>query len=228
MDKTNTLVLVLILLGAFIGGCISTPGTTQTQTHGAGNISTPSSSETQTGETSSFTSAVGTAEINGTFSGWLTAPMSVFNDVQRLLEGMNATLYSFKVEVVGRELNASITVYVLKLVSPFVPENFNVTINGRPLNGTMFVPYSNPIPVSIEVGKGRGSVNTTAYLRVKPAMVKQTMGVWDEVKLNDMNGSVILKLDGIDLRVTVRKPGDYLFKALINGTEFPLGELTVG
>jgi len=82
MDKTNALVLVLVLLGTLVSGCILTSGITQT--YGVGDRSTNSAVE-ESGETSSFTSAVGTAEINGTFSGWLTAPMAYFEEIERFL-----------------------------------------------------------------------------------------------------------------------------------------------
>ncbi|WP_297535957.1 hypothetical protein [Thermococcus sp.] len=227
MDKTNALVLVLILLGALIGGCISTPGTTQTQMHGAGNISTPSSSGTQTGETSSFTSAVGTAEINGTFSGWLTAPMAYFDEIERFLNSTNVTLYAFTAEVEGN-MNASITVYVLKLVPAFVPKDVNVSINGREIKGATCVAYSDPLPVSISRKEGNGLVGTTAYLKVHPlGNVTFTTRV-SASELNNVTERTLLQTREMKFVVRVVKPNDYVFTVLCNGTNVSSGRLTLG
>ncbi|WP_457741393.1 hypothetical protein [Thermococcus sp.] len=222
-----SLLLLCLVLVAVLLGFHSSPAVSSKCVGTQSSVRLNESTTTLT-ESSGYSTSVGSTEINGTFYGWLTAPMTVFDKAQKLLENTNATLYEFKVEVIGKKLNASITLFLLKLSPPFVPKDFNVTVNGKLLTGSVFVPYSDPIPVSIELREGKGSVNTTSYLKVRPTQVKQTMGVWDEEKLNALNGTVILKLDEVGLRVTVGKPGDYLFSAIINGTENPLGALTVG
>jgi len=227
MRHLRAIVLVLVLMVAFISGCLSTTGPAQ-GTSNALESSSSTSYQTpgeQTGnETSSMTVAIGTTEINGTFSGYLTAPSNVFNEARRLLEEMNATLYSFRINVVGENLNASITLYALKLVPPFVPGDFNLTINGRPLNGTVFVAYADGIPVTIETGKG---LTTTSQLTVKPEQVFDVEGTWDAQRLNGLNGSVILRNKCLELKVFVRKPGDYVFEVFHNGTEISSGGLEV-
>jgi|GEM_PF-3335740 len=226
MDKTNTLVLVLILLGALVSGCISTPRITQTQTYGAGNAPTSSSSGTQTGESSSFTNAVGTAEINGTFSGWLTAPMAYFDEIERFLNSTNVTLYAFTVEVEGKE-NASITVPILKLTPSFVPKDVNISINGRRINGTACVAYSEPLPVSISRTEGNGYVGTTAYLTVHPARNITFTARTRADELNRIAKETLLRAGEMELVVTLVKPNEYLFSVLCNGTEVSSGKLEV-
>jgi hypothetical protein len=226
MDKANALVLVLVLLGALVSGCISTPETTHTQTYGAGNAPT-SSSGTQTDGSSSFTSAVGSAEINGTFSGWLTAPMAYFDEVERFLNSTNVTLYAFTAEVKGN-MNASITVYVLKLVPSFVPRDVNVSINGQEIKGATCVAYSDPLPVSISRKEGNGLVGTTAYLKVHPSgNVTLTAGVSVD-ELNNVTERTLLQTGEMKFVVRVVKPNDYIFTVLCNGTNVSSGRLTLG
>ncbi|MCD6372777.1 MAG: hypothetical protein J7L37_04430 [Thermococcus sp.] len=218
MHRLNALILVLVLLGTLVSGCTSPSDATLTK----------SSSETPE-NASSITSHVKSTEITGTFSGLLTAPESVFEDAQRLLEEINVTLYAFEVKVVGREVNASITISALKLVPPFVPENFSVTINGKPLEGAVYVPYAEKIPVSIETAqRDRGEANTTSYLVVKPQKVLRVEGMWDAERLNEVNGSTIMRNSELELRVLVRAPGYYIFTILCNGTEVSSGGLQVG
>ena len=225
MRHLRTIFLVLVLMVAFISGCLSTTGPAQ----GTSNaLESSSSTSYQTpgerggNETISTTAITGL--INGTFSGYLTAPSNVFNEVRTLLEKTNATLYSFRVNVVGENLNASITLYALKLVPPFVPRDFNVTINGRPLNGTVFVAYADKIPVAVETK----NESTTSHLIVEPGRIFDVEGTWDAQRLNGLNGSVILRNDCLELRVSVRKLGDYVFEVFHNGTEISSGGLEVG
>ncbi|MEO2151601.1 MAG: hypothetical protein ABGW50_02985 [Thermococcus sp.] len=225
MDKTNALVLVLVLLGALVSGCISTPGITQT--YGTGNAPTSSSSGTQTGGSSSFTSAVGTAEIKGTFSGWLTAPMAYFDEIERFLNSTNVTLYAFTAEVYGN-MNASITVYVLKLVPLFVPNDVNVSINGREIKGTTCVAYSEPLPVLISRAEGNGYVGTTAYLKVHPGENITFTARVDADELNNITERTLLQTGEMRFVVRVLKPNDYVFTVLCNGTNVSSGRLTVG
>ena len=227
MDKANALVLVLILLGALVSGCISTPGTTQTQTYGAGNAPTSSSPGTQTDGSSSFTSAVGSAEINGTFSGWLTAPMAYFDEIERFLNSTNVTLYAFTAEVEGN-MNASITVYVLKLVPSFVPRDVNVSINGREIKGTTCVAYSDPLPVSISRKEGNGLVGTTAYLKVHPSGNVTLTARVSVDELNNVTERTLLQVGDMKFVVRVLKPNDYVFTVLCNGTNVSSGRLTLG
>ena len=227
MRRTNALVLVLVLLGALVSGCISTSETTQTQMYGAGNTSTTSSPGSQTGGTSSFTTAVGSTEINGTFSGWLTAPMAYFDEVERFLNSTNVTLYAFTAEVEGKT-NASITVYVLKLVPSFVPTDVNITINGREIKGTTCVAYSEPLPVSISRTEGNGRVGTTAYLSVHPAQNITLTARTSVEALNNATEKTLLRTADMSFVVKVAKPNDYLFIVLCNGREASSGGLVVG
>jgi len=227
MRAVHALIIVLIFAGALVSGCISSQGITQTQTYGAGNASTSSSSGTQTGESSSFTSAVGTAEINGTFSGWLTAPMTYFDEVKRFLNSTNVTLYAFTVEVEGRE-NASITVPILKLTPSVVPRDVNISINGRRINGTSCVAYSEPLPVSISRTEGNGYVGTTTYLTVHPARNITFTARTSADELNRIAKETLLRAGEMELVVTLVKPNEYLFSVLCNGTEVSSGELEVG
>lgn len=167
---------------------------------------------------------VRTIEINGTFSGNLTAPTDVLGEIVRFLNGTNATLYAFEVKVIGDSLNASITDYVLKLAPPFIPKGFNITINARPLNGTVFIPYAQGIPVSIETRR----FNTTSYLEVHPQRVLKTSGTWDEKILDTLNGSTILTIGGFKLVLNVSSPGNYTFIILHNDTEISISALEVG
>lgn len=211
MHKANILLLLLVLLGAIASGCISSDSaSTNTQ-------------ELDGGATTTL--AVKSADINGTFSGWVTVPASVFEDVLALFRDMNATLYAFTVKVVGRDLNASIVVSALKLVPPFVPKDFNVTVNGRPIIGTVCVPYAERIPVLIEVPQE--NFNTTSYLSVRPQKVLSIEGMWDTERLDELNGSTIMRNGDMELKVMVRAPGDYIFTVLCNGTEVSSGGLEV-
>ncbi|WP_456423901.1 hypothetical protein [Thermococcus sp.] len=224
MRHLRAIVLVLVLMVAFIGGCLSTTGPAQSTSNSSEGTSSTSQTSGGGAESETFTTTVVEGIINGTFSGLLTAPQNVFNEARTLLEKTNATLYSFKVNVVGKNLNASITLYALKLVPPFVPRDFNLTINARPLNGTVFVAYADRIPITIEAGNG---LTTTSQLTVKPEQVFDVEGVWDAQRLNELNGSVILRNKCLELKVFVRKPGDYVFKIFHNGTEISSGGLEV-
>ncbi|WP_297438247.1 hypothetical protein [Thermococcus sp.] len=228
MRHVSAIAVVMVLMGALMSGCILTSDTTQTRTGNiGGSVSTASTGRNLSG-TSSFTTAVGSAKINGTFSGWLTAPMGLFNETQKLLEDTNATLYLFEVEIIGKDLNASITIPVLRLVPPFVPENLNITINGEPLRRVTYVANVEKMPVYIEVESGGKSLGTTSYLDVKPRRIEKGSGVWKAEELNLKNGSTIMRIDNLSLTVTVRGPGNYLFKVLYNGSEVSSGGLEVG
>ena len=228
MRNVHAIALVLVLMGAVMSGCISTADSAQSPPN---TLRSPSGTphHPTTEQTGNGTSVpVGTAEINGTFSGFLTAPMGLFNETERFLEKMNTTLYAFEVKVIGENLNASITIYVLKLVPPFIPNGFNVTINAHPIEGPTFIPYAEKIPVSVEAKRGNNGVETTSYLEMKPQEVKKASGVCRRERLDELNGSTILTLDGLSLSVNVHEPGNYVFTVLCNGTEISSGGLTVG
>ncbi|WP_297499685.1 hypothetical protein [Thermococcus sp.] len=221
MSRGYTVVLVLILIGALASGCISTTGPAQSPSsiEGTSSISHHSPSRQTGTETSPTAAAVRTAKINGTFSGYLTAPRGVFDEAKRFLEGINATLYSFEVEIIGKNFNTSITLYAIKLVPPFVSRDFNVTINAHPVNGTLFVPYAQGIPVSIEAD----GIITTSYLEVHPQKVLKATGALDKAELNNLNGSTILTLGEtrgeLRLILKVSRPGSCTFIVLHNGME---------
>ncbi|WP_297495664.1 hypothetical protein, partial [Thermococcus sp.] len=174
-------------------------------------------------ETSSLHVSIVTSPINGTFSGNLTVPEEIFGKVEKFLEKMNATLYSFEARIIGNESNSSITVYVLKLVPPFIPKDFRVTINAHPVNGTTFVPYAWTIPVSVEFG----NVTTTSYLEVSPGNVIKGTGNLMESELDSLNGSTILTINGLRFVVLVSKPGSYIFAVFYNDTKISAGGMEV-
>ncbi len=75
------IIIVLILVGVFGGGCISSVGSSH-------NISStfktaPSTLHpTSKGQTTPVTPEIGTVGINGTFSGNLTVPMNILGEVE--------------------------------------------------------------------------------------------------------------------------------------------------
>jgi hypothetical protein len=67
-------------------------------------------------------------KLNGTFSGQLSVPASIAEEVKEYFEEANTTLYSFEIEVLKDDgmPRAGITLYVLRVVPSFEPENFEV------------------------------------------------------------------------------------------------------
>ncbi|WP_297550732.1 hypothetical protein [Thermococcus sp.] len=228
MRKACIVFLVILLLTSS-AGCLSSSAQTPSSSP-VSNSSTGTSShfEQTKRETSSVHASIRvsivTSPINGTFSGNLTAPAEIFGDVEKFLEEMNATLYSFEARIIGNESNSSITVYVLKLVPPFIPKDFEVTINAHPINGTTFVPYAWTIPVFVEFG----NVTTTSYLKVSSGNVIKGTGNLMESELDNLNGSTILTINGLRFVVLVSKPGSYIFAVFHNDTEISSGGMEVG
>ncbi len=220
MQRVYALLLLTLVLIGMGGGCISAPSQIPSSTF-TGTSSSPHHSPVGRSGGASVTVTMRTAPINGTFSGNLTAPSSIFEEVVRFLNGTNTTLYAFEAMVIGERLNASITVYVLKLVPPFVPEKFNVTINAHPVNGTVIVPYASGIPVSVEFGQ----FEATSYLEVHPENVLKAIGSFNESELDNLNGSTVLTLNGFRFVVQVSRPGNYTFIVFHNGTEVSAGGL---
>ena len=214
MGKTNALFLLLVLLGAIVIGCISSDSTqTNTQELDGGSTTTP---------------AVKSAEINGTFSGWLTTPVAYFDEIERFLNSTQVVLYTFRVEVTGKELNASIEIPILKLVPSFIPEDVNVSINGREIKGTTCVAYSEPLPVSISRTERDGQVETTAYLKVHPYKNVTFTARTSVDELNNATEKVLIRAGEMELVAKAVKPNDYVFTVLCNGTEVSSGGLEVG
>ena len=220
MQRIYALLLLTLILIGIGGGCISTPSQISSSTFAA-TSSAPHHSPGERSGGASVVVTMRTAPINGTFSGNLTAPSNIFEEVARFLNGTNAILYAFEAMVIGERLNASITVYVLKLVPPFVPEKFNVTVNAHPVNGTVLVPYASGIPVSV----GFGQFEATSYLEVHPENVVKATGTFNESELDSLNGSTILTVNGFRFVVQVSKPGNYTFVVFHNGTEVSAGGL---
>ncbi|WP_297506697.1 hypothetical protein [Thermococcus sp.] len=229
MRRSYALLIAILIIGVLTSGCLSTTGSAQSPSsiEDTSSISHHSPSKQAGTETSPAAARVKTAEINGTFSGYLTAPLTVFEEVERFLEGINATLYTFEVEIIGENFNTSVTLYALKLVPPFVPHDFNVTVNAHPVNGTVFISYARKIPVSIEAG----GIGTTSYLEVQPQAVLKASGALDKAELNNLNGSTILTLGETrgELRLILRlaNSGSYTFIVLHNGTEITSARMEV-
>ena len=221
MQRVCALLLLAMLLAGIGGGCISAPKQVPSSTFTGTPGSSHHSLSERSGGAASVAVTMRTAPINGTFSGNLTAPSSIFEDVARFLNGTNATLYAFEAMIIGEKLNASITVYVLKLVPPSVPERFNVTANAHPVNGTVIVPYASKVPVSVEFGQ----FEATSYLEVHPENVLKATGTLNESELNNLNGSTILTVNGFRFVVQVSSPGNYTFMVFHNGTEVSAGGL---
>jgi len=216
--------IVLVLIPVImVAGCMS--NSPQESTFIPGNSSGGSSSH--------LNASVGSAEINGTFSGWLTAPMDVFDEVEMFLNSMNVTLYAFTVEVLGVKTNASVAIYVLKLSPSFVPRDFNITINGRRINGTTCVPYSDKLFVEIEERRNRGRLGTGAYLVLNNVSTVKATARVSIGSLNNVTEKTLLTLtephgEKVSLIVRVVRPDDYVFTVLCNGTEVSSSGLEVG
>ncbi|WP_461866876.1 hypothetical protein [Thermococcus sp.] len=222
MRAIHILVVMLVLMEILVSGCLSNTVPTHTMENTSSTFG-----EQRMNETSSMTASVGTAEINGTFSGYLTAPMDVFDEVERFLNSMNITLYAFTAEVSGGKTNASITVYVLKLSPSFVPRDFNITINGRRINGMTCVPYSKNMSLSIWKSGRNGYVKTESYLTVHPTSTTKATARTSVEVLNNVTEKTLLRLNDMSFIVKVVKPNDYLFTVLCNGTEVSSGGLDV-
>lgn len=82
-----------------------------------------------------------TVLLNGTFSGQLSVPALIAEGVKEYFGGINATLYSFEVEVIGDSgmPRAGITLHLLRIVPPFEPEDFEVFINAKQVSGETYV-----------------------------------------------------------------------------------------
>ncbi|WP_297419668.1 hypothetical protein [Thermococcus sp.] len=217
------IIIVLILVSVFGGGCISSVGPSHS-TSSTFETALSTLHLTSEGQTPLVTPEIGTVGINGTFSGNLTVPMNILGEVEEFFEGTNATLYAFEARIISEKSNVSVIVYVLKLVPPFIPRKFNVTVNAHLINGTVFVPYTQGIPVSVEVG----NFKTTSYLDVHPENVVRATGALKKSELDNLNGSTILTVNGLRFVVQVSKPGSYTLIVLHNGTEVSSGGLEVG
>ncbi|ASJ08987.1 hypothetical protein A3L11_07005 [Thermococcus siculi] len=164
-------------------------------------------------------------QLNGTFSGGLVIPSAIAGDVEDYFSGMNATLYGFEAGVVG-DINASITLYVLKVTPPFDPEDFEVSINGRLIRGETYVPYAEEIPVQITY-MGR---DYSFFLTVQPAKIFKASGSWDVSYLNNATNVTLIKMNDLKLVVYAMGPEDYEFAVCKTpeNTEITRGGLTLG
>ncbi|NJE03211.1 hypothetical protein [Thermococcus sp. MV11] len=174
---------------------------------------------------SNVTVSVGTAEVTGPFTGYLTVPRRFLNETDAFLNSINVTLYVFTVEVTGKELNASMSIPVLRLSPAFVPRDFNVSINGHMVTGVTYVPYAERLPVA--VWSAEGSLETTSYLTVHPEDEKAVSGRWSAEYLNNASGSVLLEAGELELALNVTEPNRFKFVVLHNGTEVSSGVLGV-
>ncbi|QDA31153.1 hypothetical protein FH039_05455 [Thermococcus indicus] len=164
-------------------------------------------------------------QLNGTFSGGLVLPAALSDDVSGYFARLNATLYSFEAGVIGDDMNASITLSVLRLSPSTEPENFEVIVNGRPIKGTTYVPYAERIPVCIRYGGHR----YRAFLTVTPVHEVRASGSWNRTYLDGASNSTLMELGDLRLVLRVEEPGHYVFSIVTpENFEVDSGGLVLG
>ncbi|WP_367884874.1 hypothetical protein [Thermococcus sp. JCM 11816] len=85
------LVLIAVALVVISAGCSKGPNT----------ANTPTSTSVEDTSMSSTQDSTLMLKLNGTFSGQLSVPASLAEDIKKYFEKSNTTLYSFEVEVVN-------------------------------------------------------------------------------------------------------------------------------
>ncbi|WP_148882435.1 hypothetical protein [Thermococcus aciditolerans] len=148
--------------------------------------------------------------LNGTFSGGIVVPAGISDEVVDYLSGFNTTLYSFEAEVLGDDMNASITLSALRLSPPYEPEDFEVIVNARPIKGTTYVPYAERIPVCIRYHDH----DYRAFLTVKARDEVKASGSWSRGYLDGASNSTLLEIGDLRLVIRVEGPGHYVFSII--------------
>ncbi|MDI3476262.1 MAG: hypothetical protein PWQ79_1582 [Thermococcaceae archaeon] len=214
----TALIVIAVALAVISAGCLNGPNTTKTSTNSGDTITNPAKVQDRTLM----------VNINGTFSGQLSVPASIAEDVREYFEKSNAKLYSFEIEVVDDNgtPQASITLYLLKIVPPFEPKDFEVLINGEPVSGEAYVPVYSDVPVVIEYHGARYSGQLTAEVQEK-SHAKFTA---EKSKLDEHLGETV-KLGTVDefsVLARVDEAGNYTFTVEgRNGEELVAGRLVL-
>ncbi|BAD85390.1 hypothetical protein, conserved [Thermococcus kodakarensis KOD1] len=213
------LVLIAVALVVISAGCSKGPNTENT----------PTSTSVENTSMSSTQDSTLMLKLNGTFSGQLSVPASLAEEVREYFEKSNTTLYSFEVEVVNDngKPQASITLYLLKIVPPFEPKDFEVLINGKPVSRETYVPVYEDVPVVIEYSGKQ-------YPRQLTAKVKEKSRARFTAKKSELDkhpGETIKlgTVEGFALLAHVNDAGNYTFIVKgRNGEELATGGLVVG
>ncbi|WP_156471192.1 hypothetical protein [Thermococcus peptonophilus] len=213
------LVLIAVALVVISAGCSKGPNT----------ANTPTSTSVKNTSMSSIQDRTLMLRLNGTFSGQLSVPASLAEDVREYFEKSNTTLYSFEIEVVNDngKPQASITLYLLKIVPPFGPKEFEVLINGKPVSGETYVPVYPDVSVVIEYSGKQYSGQLTA--KVKEKSLARFTAKKSELDKHPGETIKLGTVDGFTLLAHVNDAGNYTFIVKgRNGEELATGGLVVG
>lgn len=213
------LALITVALVVISAGCSKGPNT----------ANTPTSTGVKSASISAIQDRTLMLRLSGTFSGQLSVPASLAEDVKEYFEKSNATLYSFEIEVSddNSKSQASITLYLLKIVPPFEPKDFEVLINSKPVSGETYVAVYPDVSVVIEYSGKQYSGQLTAEVQEK-SHAKFTA---EKSKLDEHIGETVKlgTVEGFTLLAHVNDAGNYTFIVKgRNGEELAAGGLVVG
>ncbi|WP_297515181.1 hypothetical protein [Thermococcus sp.] len=174
------------------------------------------SMDSETGDVKSPCGKTVTVYVNGSFSGEIQIPSCIAEDLKKLLEDSRIVKYELNVKFTrDGHISGGFGKWEMKVYPPFVPDEFNISIERQNVKGEVCLPYAPFKFVKVEYNGAEYS----AMFNLTPDKIVSRNVTIDDNELPNLNNMTILHVDEFTLKVYSIGPDKYRFVVLCNGTE---------